>query len=113
MSRLIGGLAVAFATCACGGSSSPAGPTASTTSKAELSIVIDLSTIDFFKPDPGVWSDCTSNGECLLSLSIQNIGAGCASGTTVVVRFFDSANRVVGPDLHLEAPGGLSSKVIQ
>ena len=50
--------------------------------------------------------DCGIFG-CTLDASIQNIGAGCASGTAVVARLTDSeTNEQVGSDIQMRAATG-------
>ena len=51
--------------------------------------------------------DCGVFLGCTLDASIQNIGAGCASGTAVVARLTDSeTNEQVGPDIQMRAATG-------
>lgn len=51
---------------------------------------------------------------CAFQASIQNTGLGCATGTTVVARFFDGNNVQIGSDLQMGAMGGsLTSRTIR
>jgi hypothetical protein len=52
----------------------------------------------------GSWTSCVL-GDCFFSASIQNTGTGCASGTTLVARIFDSANAQVGSDIQMGGSG--------
>ena len=59
------------------------------------------------------WTDCLFvSRDCILRASIQNVGQGCASGTTVVIRLFNGSQQV-GSDLQMTASGGLSGRTIR
>jgi hypothetical protein len=67
-----------------------------------------------------VWAGCplpegVAAGTCQISLSIQNSGTGCASGTVIKVRFLDAGDvQVGGPDTQMDTTGGgLSSMTIR
>ena len=63
----------------------------------------------------GSWISCTSRSRlgCYWSGSLQNVGSGCASGTTAIVRFFDGNDQQLGSDVQVGAAGGLSSLTIR
>src|SRR5262245_58308154 len=100
MKRLIALVALACATIACGSDNAPSSTTR-TVAAASLQIT-----------GQGSWSNCVFGG-CQLSASIQNTGAGCASGTAVVARFFDATGAQIGSDVTMGAAGGLSSLTIR
>jgi hypothetical protein len=59
---------------------------------------------------------CNSNGDCLDGRDIQNVGNGCASGTTAVMRYFAGmgSHVQVGPDFPMDVVGGgLAAKIIR
>jgi hypothetical protein len=61
------------------------------------------------------WGDCLGDLGCYFLTSIQNVGTGCASGTSVVVRFYDGNNAQRGLDMRMEAgpPGALKALTIR
>lgn len=62
----------------------------------------------------GNWSVCSPSGSCLFLASIQNTGAGCATNTSVVVRFYNSASAQVGADIQMGGQGtSLSGRIIR
>lgn len=94
-----------FGALGCGGSSAPPTPTAPTPPP--------IAPANIVSSGQGQWSPCISSG-CAFAASVQNIGAGCATGLTVVVRFFDTANAQVGSDLQLGLTGGsLSGRTVR
>ena len=59
------------------------------------------------------WTTCLFN-DCFLIASIQNVGDGCASQTSVVARLFGSAGEQIGADLQMGARNtSLSALVIR
>jgi len=59
----------------------------------------------------GNFSVCVA-GACVFNASIENNGAGCASGTTVVARFFNGDTQL--GDVQMGAVGGsLSARMIR
>jgi hypothetical protein len=63
----------------------------------------------------GSWTMCDPiSGNCWFSASIQNVGSGCAAGTTVVLRLFDGNGAQLGSDVQMGAIGtSLSAKTIR
>ena len=90
-----GRLAIVFALgvlCAACGGSTPTTPSQPPVVAADLRL-----------SGQGSWTSCIL-GDCIFSASIQNMGAGCASGTTVVARFYDASNAQVGRMFKWEDP---------
>lgn len=95
-------LAVLCALLAAGCGSSPTAPTPAPIPTAVLQIT-----------GQGSWTLCTSFNDCLFTASIQNTGAGCATNTTIVARFFDANNVQLGSDVQMGASGSLSGRTIR
>jgi hypothetical protein len=54
----------------------------------------------------GTWTNILPIvGDGIFAASIQNVGAGCASGTAVIARFFDGNNQQVGSDTQMGGAG--------
>ena len=89
---------------ACGGSSSLTAPTPAPMAQAFLQGI-------------GLWSwgNCLGDLGCYFQTSIQNVGSGCASGTSVVVRFYDANQSQRGSDIRMgvSPPGFLSALTLQ
>jgi hypothetical protein len=96
-------LATLFALCGalmgCGSDSSPSTPTVQPANLVAI--------------DSPIWRTC-DGPRCTLIASIQNTGTGCASGTAVVARLYDSRNVQVGSDVPMMATTEwLASKTIR
>lgn len=110
-----------FGVAACGGDSSPSrSPTAPTAAApapapapAPTPPPIPAATLQ--SSGQGGFRDCLSLVQsCDFEASIQNVGAGCATQTTVVARFFDGNNTQVGSDAQMGAVGAsLASRTIR
>ena len=89
---------------ACGGSRGPTAPTPAPMAEA-------------FLQGSGQWSwgNCLGDLGCYFQTSIQNAGPGCASGTSVAVRFYDVDNSQRGADTQMgvSPPGSLSALTIR
>jgi hypothetical protein len=84
---------------ACGGGSNT--PTAPSTPPPPP----PLPQADIRPSGQGSWTSCIDILDvCSFDVSIQNVGQGCATGTTVVVRFFDMTDRQVGSDVQMGSP---------
>ena len=84
---------------ACGGSSRPTASTPAPMAQAVLQGSGQWS-----------WGTCLGDLGCYFQTSIRNVGPGCASGTSVVVRFYDVNNSQRGPDAQMGvSPSGLLS----
>ena len=61
------------------------------------------------------WGNCFGDLGCYFQTSIQNVGPGCASGTSVVVRFYDVNNSPLGFETRMgvSPPGVLSALTIR
>jgi hypothetical protein len=96
MAALVVGLSLS----ACGGS--PAAPTPPPILSADIRL-----------SGQGSWTGCFL-GDCFFSASIENVGAGCASGTSLVARLFDASNQQVGSDIQMGGSGSsLSARTIR
>jgi hypothetical protein len=88
----------------CGGSSNPTAPTTAVTTQAVLQ-------------GSGLWSwgDCFGDLGCTFQTSIRNVGHGCATGTSLLVRFYDvnSSPRASDPRMEVSPPGLLSALIIR
>ncbi len=83
----------------CGGDSSPSTPT--------------VQPANLVTTGAGVQKNCVDRN-CTLVASIQNTGTGCASGSAVVARLYDSLDAQVGSDMPMVATGELlASKTIR
>ena len=89
---------------ACGGSSRPTAPTPAPMAQAFLQGTGQWS-----------WGNCLGDLGCYFQASVQNVGSGCASGTSVVVRFYDSNHEQRGSDVRMDVspPGVLSALTIR
>lgn len=105
-----GALVLALLVTACGGDKSGSQTSPTPLASANITPTIEV---------PPVWTGCplpvgVTAGTCQLSLSIQNTGAGCASGTVIKVRFLDAGDvQLGGPDTLMDAGGKLSSMIIR
>lgn len=61
------------------------------------------------------WGNCLGDLGCYFLTSIQNVGSSCASGASVVVRFYDVNNAQRGSDAQMGVgpPGFLSTLTIR
>jgi hypothetical protein len=61
------------------------------------------------------WGNCLGDLGCYFLTSIQNVGPSCASGTSVIVRFYDVNNAQRGSDTRMGVgpPGVLSALTIR
>ena len=100
-------VALASLTLSCGGGSSSNQPSAPSAPSAPAITPANLVSVG-----QGSWTHCIL-GKCAFAASIENQGAGCASGTAVTVRFYDANQAQAGPDLTMAAVGGLSSLTIR
>jgi hypothetical protein len=100
--RLLFVSALGFAT-ACGGSSSPTAPATPP----------PLPTANLQPSGQASWGVCGPTHGCFFLTSIQNVGQGCASGTSVVARFLDANDAQRGSDVQMGAAGGLAAKTIR
>ena len=101
----VAGAALVFAlAAACGSSSSPSAPTPAPMAQAFLQASAQWS-----------WGSCLGDLGCYFQTSIQNVGSGCASGTSVVVRFYDANQSQRGSDIRMgvSPPGFLSALTLQ
>jgi hypothetical protein len=103
--RLVYVLLVGLFSFACGDDGPATTPTPPPTPAASLQL-----------SGQGSFANCSSLvGLCsAFQASLQNVGPGCASGTTVVARFFNASNAQVGSDVQMGAAGAsLSGLVIR
>ena len=99
MKRLATLLLLCAVVAGCGSNSTPTAPS--------------IPSADLRLSGQGSWTSCFF-GDCLFSASIQNLASGCASGTTVIARFYDGNNQQVGSDTQMGAVGsGLSGRTIR
>lgn len=99
------GLLAIFAS-SCGSSSSPTTPVVTTPAPVLAANVV--------LTGQGAWTGCIGTS-CVFSASVQNNGAGCATGITVVTRLFDSNSAQVGSDIQMgtvQSPG-LSARTLR
>src|SRR5688572_33070332 len=64
----------------------------------------------------GSFANCIESpiSRCDFHASIQNVGSGCATSTTVVARFYDGSGNQVGSDAQMGAPAtSLASRTIR
>jgi hypothetical protein len=94
-------MAALVAISACG-SETPTTPTPAPIATASLEV-----------SGQGSFSTCSLLGDCLFNASVQNTGAGCATSTAIVARFFDANNVQVGSDIAMGAAGSLSARTIR
>ena len=115
-------LVLAVVVTACGGTVvTPAAPT-ETATQTQAPVQTPMPTppaspgATLVKLVEGTWTDCTSSDDCMFTVQIQNIGTGCASGTTAAVRFpvWYPPRGQAGPDYPMDAVGGgLAAKTIR
>jgi hypothetical protein len=96
-------------TIACGGDNgSPTSPSRTTSTTPP-----PLPRADLRLSGQAQWAFCLSVlGTCALQASIQNMGPGCATQTSVVARFYDRNDQQLG-DAQMGASGGLAAKTIR
>jgi predicted small lipoprotein YifL len=106
-----------FVAAACGSkspatSSSPAATTTTTTTTTTAPAAIPMADLKF--SGQTTWTYCSSyTADCYFSAAIQNVGAGCGSGKTVIARFYDGNGQQVGSDVEMSASGGLSTRILR
>ena len=93
-------LVLCVALTACGGGGSPAAPTPIPSAMIQPVGSTSLARVNEYY-------DYQFTG------SIQNVGAGCAGGTVVVLRLYDEAGRQIGHDYGMDVAGGLSNRIIR
>jgi len=102
---------------ACGGDS-PSSPSATPTptpAPAPAPAPAPIPAANLQASGQGSWTSCSPiSGDCIWSGSLQNMGQGCATSTSVVVRLLDSGNAQVGSDIQVGAQGtSLSARTIR
>ena len=102
---IVGVVAAIGLAAACGGSGSPTAPPP------------PAPMAQAFLQGSGQWSwgNCFGDLGCYFQTAIRNVGPGCASGTSVVVRFYDVNNSPRGSETRMgvSPPGVLSALIIR
>ena len=108
--HVIVGLVLCIAAACGGGNSSPTAPTPPPTAPPPPQ---PAPRADIRSTGSSAWGHCLPNlglgtrdeGACFLDGSIENIGNGCARGTTVIARLYGVDGARVGADLQMGAVG--------
>ena len=100
-----------------GGNSSPTSPTvtpAPTPDPIPTPLPTPIPSARLQLSGRSSWTRCDLPAQsCYLAASMQNMGPGCATSTTVVGRIYDATGAQSGADIEMGAIGGLSAKTIR